>query len=81
MQELRLDFPFAHAGLDETQQPVETGAGNFASAFDHLNFRLMLDHAQAVHDRREPLVAVQRVDRLAGFDKARVAGFDQRRGA
>ena len=49
VKQLSLDFPLTDTGLDESQQPAESGLGDIAGLLDHVDFDRVLGHAELVH--------------------------------
>ena len=70
VDQLRLEFVFHHPRLEAGEHPPQADVGDVDRPAEELHFGRILHGAQVSHDRRQPLVAVERI---AGHELAGVA--------
>ena len=70
VDQLRLELVFHHPRLEAGEHPPQADVGDVDRPAEKLDLGRVLHRPQAPHDRRQPLVAVERI---AGHELARVA--------
>ena len=70
VDQLRLEFVFHHPRLEAGEHPPQADVGDVDRPAEELDLGRILHRTQAPHDRRQPLVAVERI---AGHELAGVA--------
>ena len=70
------DFHLVNSGFNEAANPHEASLCDGAGAAQRVNLVLGFDGPQLMHQARQALVIVKRVESLSILDKPRIAGLD-----